>query len=114
MSIDSVIDSSQSILELLLAFEKASKFPVSVIEIGEPQLGKRGLYPTLNFAGQSEVYSQTPAEKQELLNRMLEMISLSDGTRSVGQIASFLLIPWSSVVSIFDILEVNNLIVWKV
>jgi aminopeptidase-like protein len=113
MSIDSVIESSQSILEILLAYEMASRSPISVTKFGEPQLGKRGLYPTLNFAGQSDVYSQNPAEKQDFLNRMLEIISLSDGTRNLGQIASFLQMPWINVVAIIEILERNHLIVWK-
>jgi len=113
MSIDAVIDSSEAILGLLLAFDKASRVPVSVVRIGEPQLGKRGLYPTLNFAGNSEVYSPNPAEKQDFLNRMLEIISLSDGTRNLGQLASFLQIPWNNLNSIIHILEMNNLIVWQ-
>ena len=113
MSIDSVTDSAKKILDLLIAFESASRIPISTTKVGEPQLGKRGLYPTLNFAGQSDVYSLKPAETQEFLNWLLEIISLADGTKNLTQIGAFLQIPWSKLLSIIEILEDNNLIVWK-
>lgn len=113
MSIESVINSAEQILEILLAFEKASLRPMSVAKVGEPQLGRRGLYPTLNFAGQKELYESTSTEQYDSLGDFLEILSLADGTRNLGQIGKFLNLPWIRLISLVKILESNHLIVWR-
>jgi aminopeptidase-like protein len=59
--------------------------PTSLV-IGEPMLGKRGLYPSIG-AGRISVSS----------NQLLDVWSFCDGTRSAFEIAERLLLPFEVV-----------------
>ena len=68
---------------------------------GEPQLGKRGLFPTLS--------TKKKLEKQIMLT--LDFISLCDGKHSILDIAERLNIPAWDLYDLVDNLEKLDLIV---
>lgn len=65
------------ILEAVELVEK-DKFYTNTMPFGEPQLGRRGLYPTMT----------TLEERGESLKRMLYLLNYSDGQHSLIQIAN--------------------------
>ncbi len=81
-------------LELI---EKNKKFSTTIL--CEPQMGKRGLYPTLS-----------KKESDKNLNLMMDFISLCDGKNSLIKIADNLNIPAWDLYEIIDKLKINNLI----
>lgn len=52
--------------------------------VGEPQLGKRGLYPDISQKGSTS-----------RVKDMMDMISFCDGTRSLFEIAELLSVPFA-------------------
>ncbi len=85
---------------LKLAIETIEKncFPQATI-LGEPQLGKRGLYPTLS----------TKISGKEV-RLMMNIITWSDGTKSLIDIADACNVPVWDLYSIVEKLLENNLI----
>ena len=81
-------------LELI---EKNNKFKVTVL--GEPQMGKRGLYPSMSIKN---------IDDQTFL--MMNFISYCDGKTSLLDIADKLNIPVWDLYEIIDKLETHNLI----
>ncbi len=81
-------------LELI---EKNKKFKVTVL--GEPQMGKRGLYPSMSIKN---------IDDQTFL--MMNFISYCDGKTSLLDIADKLNIPVWDLYEIIDKLETHNLI----
>jgi len=79
------------------AIEKNKKFKVTVY--CEPQMGKRGLYPTLS--------SKTSGEKVKL---MMDFISLCDGKTSLLDIANKLNVPIWDLYDLVEKLESHSLI----
>lgn len=67
--------SFETYVSLIHYFEKR-RYP-KVTTLGEPQLGRRGLYPNISIKG---VYSD--------IRTMMDAISQMDGTHSIGEIAS--------------------------
>jgi aminopeptidase-like protein len=87
-----------AIRKALEAIERNKKFKVTVL--CEPQLGKRGLYPTL---------SKKNSAKHVRL--MLNFISLCDGKTSLLDIADHLNVPVWELYELVDKLESHDLIV---
>mgnify|MGYP006114494075 CR=1 FL=1 len=79
------------------ALERNKKYLVSVL--GEPQLGKRGLYPTLSTA-----------KLDEVVKLMLDFISLCDGRTSLLKIAERLGVAIWDLYELCDKLEEHNLL----
>ena len=65
----------------------------------EPQLGKRGLYPTIS--------TKTSNEKVE---QMMNLISYSDGDHSLLEIAELIDIPFWELIQLYQKLLNNNLV----
>jgi aminopeptidase-like protein len=65
----------------------------------EPQLGKRGLYPTLSTK-----------ETKEQVRTMMDLISYADGTRTLLDIADLTDQPMARIVSLSEMLEREGLI----
>ena len=79
------------------AIERNKKYKVSVL--CEPQMGKRGLYPTLSTK-----------KKDDEVNLMMNFISLCDGNNSLLQIAESLNVAIWDLYDIVQKLERQNLI----
>ena len=86
-----------AIKKTLELIEKNKKFCTTTL--CEPQMGKRGLYPTLS-----------KKEGDKNLNLMMNFISLCDGKNSLIKIADNLNIPAWDLYEIIDKLKINNLI----
>ena len=79
------------------AIEKNKKFKVKVF--CEPQMGKRGLYPTLSLK-----------KRDENVSLMMNFISLCDGRSSLLEIAERLNVPIWDLYEITEKLQKHNLI----
>ena len=87
-----------SIRKAIEAIERNKKYRVTVL--GEPQMGKRGLYPTLS--------TKKSGEQARL---MMNVISLCDGENTLLQIAETLITPIWELYEIVDKLVEHNLLV---
>jgi len=54
---------------------------------GEPQLGRRGLYPTINSPMNRGSSADGKSDSRQTLNRLLMILSLADGTRDLCDMA---------------------------
>jgi aminopeptidase-like protein len=88
--------SLQFFLKLVELLEK-NRTP-KIATLGEPQLGKRNLYPNTSIKSNSNI--------RELMN----VISFLDGRLNLKEIAERLQIPEADVLRIIEILEEHNLI----
>ena len=82
-------------LELI---ERNKKYKVTVL--GEPQMSKRGLYPTLS-----------KKESRKKIRIMMDLISLCDGKNSLLEIANQLDLPAWDIYDLVDMLEQKQLII---
>lgn len=76
ISFDALLETLNVYWEIVLALE-ANETWVNTIMRGEPQLGKRGLYPTLG----------TKQEVENLVSAIMWLMNLADGTRDLLAIA---------------------------
>ncbi len=110
MKISSVIDSVEKIHIFLKIFELESSHLRSTIKGGEPMLGKRGLYPTVNSSLTRKMSDDGKFDGREQLNLMLNVISLIDGKHRLSDIAIKLDVPLSKVVYIIEELVEKEII----
>jgi aminopeptidase-like protein len=87
-------DFYQSVIEHL----ENLRFP-RVLTVGEPQLGRRGLYPNTSKKG---VYSS--------VREMMDVISCMDGTASIQEISSMVGASRESVMDVISILQREGLV----
>jgi aminopeptidase-like protein len=85
MDMDQVIKSVDQI-ETLLKLAEISGKAVNQSPFGEPQLGKRGLYPNINSFNSSQS-SYDGAQERTQLNSILTILSMSDGKTYMNEIA---------------------------
>jgi aminopeptidase-like protein len=86
-----------SIRKAIEAIEKNKKYLVTVL--GEPQMGKRGLYPTLSTK-----------KSGEEVRLMMDLISLCDGKNTLLQIAETLNTPIWELYELVDKLVTHKLL----
>lgn len=110
MQISAVANSAERLALFLHVFELNAQRLLPVIEGGEPMLGKRGLYPSVNSPQTRCVSSDSIIDNRDQLNLLLNMISLIDGTRSVTEIVEFLSVSYGAVIPILDELIKKRLI----
>ena len=65
----------------------------------EPQMGKRGLYPTLSTKNENK-----------LTQSYMDFLQYADGTNSLEKISSLIKLDFKSVKKIYSILFKNNLV----
>ncbi|MCC3860056.1 DUF4910 domain-containing protein [Pseudemcibacter aquimaris] len=86
MTIESVISSVDQIEEMLIMMEKA-EYPINQAPYGEPQLGKRDLYPSINSQHTWTASSDERFDGRVILNRILTLLNYADGKNSLYEIA---------------------------
>lgn len=86
MRIDSVVDSIDRVEALLGALETSATY-INLQPYGEPQLGKRGLYPTANSASTWSNSTDTVVDGRVSLERILMILNYSDGEHDAIEIA---------------------------
>lgn len=87
MTLDAVEKSASAVFGFLQLHELCDLFPVSVIEGGEPQLGRRDLYPTMNGPMSNKMSNDSTKDGRYLLELLLNILSLADGQRTIIDIA---------------------------
>ncbi len=83
--------------ELILHTE-TQRFPKAVV-IGEPQLGRRGLYPNLSIKG---TYGDVRV--------MMDLLSLADGTRSMEELSLEVGCSLDTILETSSLLKLHNLL----
>ena len=86
MSIKSIEESVERIFSLILKYENISPF-YRTNPYGEPQLGKRNLYPNLNSSKTWNSSTDELKNSREMLNSILWILSCSDGNTSLFEIS---------------------------
>lgn len=88
MRIEQVERAADALAEVLEVFDYDGAMLVNTAPYGEPQLGRRGLYPTINSPMNRGNSNDTAQDSRETLNRLLKILSLADGQRGLTEIAA--------------------------
>ena len=88
MTIAAVERSAEAVAATLSALDVAEVHFVNTAPYGEPQLGRRGLYPSLNGPMTNQFSSDQTQDGRTTLNNLLCILSLADGSRSLIAIAA--------------------------
>ncbi|WP_198674489.1 DUF4910 domain-containing protein [Idiomarina tyrosinivorans] len=110
MRISAVLDSISKLCMFIRVFELNRANLLPMLAGGEPMLGKRGLYPTINSAQTKRMSSDKIVDGREQLNILLNVISLIDGKRTVKEIVEFLEISYDDILSTLEPLLEQNLV----
>ena len=109
MGLDSLIDSVNQIENILKLHELSGKF-INQSPYGEPQLGKRGLYPDVN----SPLIWGNSTDKvrghSDFIQSIMFILNYADGDHSMLAIAQKLNIPLSSLEEVIVRLEQEQLL----
>ena len=109
MGIERLVESADAIERLLLAFEQAGRF-LNQNPHGEPQLGRRDLYPNVNRRETWSRSSDTMLDEREFLNAALTVLNYSDGRHSMIDIANRLEQPIHRLGPVIERLEEAGLL----
>ncbi|WP_371372063.1 DUF4910 domain-containing protein [Sporomusa aerivorans] len=94
---EALYDSYALLRSCIEAIENNAKYKVACI--GEPQLGKRGLYPNLSTK-----------ESGYMVRDMMNFLTYADGTNDLIDISNIIGIPIEALLPIIEKLAANNLI----
>lgn len=109
MDIDQIIKSVNQ-LESFLKLSEISGKAVNQSPYGEPQLGKRGLYPNLNSENTRKTSNDCTHDSRWQLNAILTTLSMSDGGATMIDIAAKCNVSLSDLEPVILLLENNGLI----
>lgn len=109
MRIDQLQRSADSIEEALSYAEVCGR-PVNLSPFGEPQLGRRGLYPTLNSESTRSSSDDGTIDGRQQLNAILQLLSMADGNSDIFEIAAFTNVDIRQILQIVGRLEDSGLI----
>ena len=106
MGIKPLLDSIDKLEKIFLAFEQAATFE-NTLPFGEPNLGSKGLYPTLSF------FSKERVSQLDELNHIKMLLNYSDGEHDSIDIADKYGCSVLDMASAIDKLEQQTLLVMK-
>lgn len=109
MDISQVIK-SVSVIEAGLKWAEVASNPVNLEPFGEPQLGKRGLYPNLNSAQSQKSSSDNLHDNRKYLEGILQLLSQADGSASLFTIAKQTEVDIELLRRVCEDLEAANLL----
>lgn len=110
MRIQSLVDSSERIEQLLRAFEYGGWYR-NIEPYGEPMLGKRDLYRSVNSPTTADdSTNDIRDDEREFLDRVLTILNYSDGERAMVDIANRLECSSIDLIPIINILKEENLL----
>lgn len=110
MTIEAVERSAMAVFQFLQLHEVCDLFPSSVIEGGEPQLGKRNLYPTMNGPMSNAMSNDSMKDGRYLLDLLLNLLSLADGQQTIVDIARKIDCPLMDLLPILQTLVEEKLV----
>lgn len=87
MTISAVEKSADQVFATLSALEVSDAHYINTAPFGEPHFGRRGLYPTVNGPMTGLLSNDTMQDGRKTLERLLCLLSLADGSRSLIEIA---------------------------
>lgn len=86
MGIDTVVETVDALENALKLLDISGK-PVNQVPYGEPQLGKRGLYPNMNSAATRKQSDDALVDGRTQLNRILTVLNMADGYTDTAEMA---------------------------
>ena len=112
MDTRALLKSVDDLEQLLTLHEYAGCFQ-NLAPYGEPQLGKRGLYPSMNSPTKWRLSNDEMSDGRTMLERMLYILNYSDGETPMLAIADMMNCSLTSLIPIIDKLEENSLLKMK-
>jgi aminopeptidase-like protein len=109
MGIERLVESAAAIESLLKAFEYAGSFR-NLSPYGEPHLASRNLYPNVNSEATRVLSNDQLADRRTALNRILTVLSYSDGEHTLLEIARRLDCSPAALAPVVDLLERERLL----
>ncbi len=109
MTREAIIQSANTIEQLLCVLENC-RTPINLMPHGEPQLGKRGLYPSINSRSHTFMSTDRLSDSREQLDRLLIVLNMADGATDLYKIASECRCSVEEIEPILDLLEEHGLI----
>jgi aminopeptidase-like protein len=109
MGIDRVCESAAGLESVLRDLDLAGEF-VNLSPYGEPQLGRRDLYPTMNAAATWQTSNDTLVDSRTFLNRLLTVLNWSDGEHTMLEIATKAGITLRDLRPVVERLEASGLL----
>jgi aminopeptidase-like protein len=110
MNVDRLIQSATIIEEVLKRFEYSGYFR-NTSPFGEPQLGRRGLYPNMNSHETRDHSTDLRMDGRRFLNCMLTVLNYSDGHHSMIEIAQRCEVSVNELIPVIDRLEKEGLLI---
>ena len=112
MDVAQIVDAVDRLEAFLAAFDAAGTF-VNQAPYGEPQLGRRGLYPSVNSPQNWGLSDDSTMDQREILNSVLTLLSYADGTRDLIAIAERRDMPVGDLIPIAGRLEAAGLLEFR-
>jgi aminopeptidase-like protein len=109
MTIDSLVSSVDN-LEDFLREADGSGYYLNLFPYGEPQLGRRGIYPNVNATATWNDSGDEIFDSRTFLNNALMILNYSDGHYDMLDIAEKCSCPVGQLKSVADVLEDKGLI----
>lgn len=109
MGIERLIETVDT-LEDFLKLLDVTGTPVNQAPYGEPQLGKRGLYPNLNAASTRKHSGDAQVDARVQLNWILTILSLADGSISTMEMADACECTLAELRPTLELLEAHGLL----
>ncbi len=111
MRVEQVERAADVLAEFMQVFDYEDQNLRNTQPFGEPQLGRRGLYPTMNSPMNRGNSSDNAVDQRQTLNRLLMFLSLADGQRGLNQIADKIGCGPDALLPILAELQKQNIIV---
>lgn len=110
-SLDSVVDSALKIFDVLQAYSIHQQY-VTAQYIGEPQLGKYNLYPSINNFNVG-IKRMASRYSNISLPNILSLLNFANGTLSIWELAKILKISLYELMDLLRTLESKHLIAYQ-
>ena len=112
MDVAQIVDAVDRLEVFARAFDETGTY-VNQAPYGEPQLGRRGLYPSVNSPQHWGFSDDSTMDHRQILNSVLTILSYADGSRDLIDIAERRGVPVADLVPIVRRLESAGLLAFQ-